>query len=238
MKRIFTFLTLAFSLLIAMSLVSLSGCSSSKKKGDEPPPEEHVTLVKDYEVRDASDNYRPNWIKDAPEWAKLQKDTEGFRFFSFETTPKVDRETACDLAKTNARADIAGEIATFIEKSLGSSKEGSASIDPNVPDTRPLREFIEVTLAEKTKALIHGAAVVKTYWEKRQYMQSKGAKRDYIGFTCGVLVKIEKDRLKQAVEEAANHVVQKIDDPATKENVKKALQSAAENFDKAKQGLI
>ena len=31
-------------------------------------------------------------------------------------------------------------------------------------------------MAEKTQALIHGASVVKTHWEKRQYLKSKGAK--------------------------------------------------------------
>lgn len=225
-----TILTLQL-LLLTLTLVSC-GSSSSKKGG-----EEHTTLSRDYDVREAQDNVRPNWTSDTDQFAKDQSDGNTFRYFAFETTPKVDRETACDLAKANARSDVASEIATFIEKSLGTSKEGSASIDPNNPDTRPLREFIEVTLAEKTKALIHGAQVVKTYWEKRHYQQSKGAKRDYVGYTCAALIKIEKERLKQAIEEAANHVIKKVDDPATKENVKKALKDAAENFDKAKQGL-
>ena len=75
---------------------------------------------------------------------------------------------ACDLAKSTARADIASEIATFIEKQLGSSKEGAPSIDENNPQSQELREFVSVTLAEKTKALIHGAQVEKTYWEKRK----------------------------------------------------------------------
>lgn len=228
-----------FSVSVISSLVLINllliSCSSTPKR--EKEAEQHTTLSRDYEVRDASDNARPTWVNDANEWAKDQKEFEGFRLFSFETTPKVDRETACDLAKTNARSDIASEIATYIEKSLGNSREGQAAIDPNNPDTRPLREFIEVTLAEKTKALVHGASVVKTYWEKRQYLQNKGAKRDYVGFTCAALIKIERDRLKRSVEEAANHVVQKVDDPSTRENVKKALKDVAENFDKAKQGL-
>ncbi|MBF0359984.1 MAG: hypothetical protein HQK49_03195 [Oligoflexia bacterium] len=222
-------------ILFLLTASFLVGCSSSPSKRTEV---EHQNLQRDYEVRDASDTIRPGWIADPAQWGKEQKEFDQYRFFGFETTPKVDRETACDLAKTNARSDIAAEIATFIEKQLGSSKEGSASIDQNNPDTRPLREFIEVTLAEKTKALIHGAQVFKSYWEKRQYLQSKGAKRDYIGYTCAALIRIEKDRVKQAVEEAANHVIKKVDDPETKENVKKALKDVSENFDKAKQGLM
>ncbi|MBF0300356.1 MAG: hypothetical protein HQK51_16675 [Oligoflexia bacterium] len=233
-KKITFFLVVSF--LITLLMVVVSGCSSSSPS--KRTEVENKNIQKDFEVRDASDTIRPGWIADAMDWGKEQKESDQYRFFAFETTPKVDRETACDLAKTNARADIASEIATFIEKQIGSSKEGSASIDPNNPDTRGLREFIEVTLAEKTKALIHGAQVFKTYWEKRQYLQSKGAKRDYIGYTCAALIRIERERVKQAVEEAANHVLKKVDDPQTKDNVKKALKDVSENFDKAKQGLI
>ncbi|MBF0315510.1 MAG: hypothetical protein HQK50_05910 [Oligoflexia bacterium] len=218
---------------LLMATAFLSGCSSSSKKEEEV----HTSIEKDYIIRESSDNARPLWVIDLSEWVREQKDQETYRFFVKETSPKVDRESACDLAKADIRADIASEIATYVEKSLGSSKEGAASIDPNNPDTRPLREFIEITLAEKTKALIHGAAVMKTYWEKRQFLQSKGAKRDYVGYTCATLIRMEKDRLKQAVDEAANHVINKVDDPATKENVKKALQDVSVNFDKAKQGL-
>lgn len=222
---------------ISIGLGGFGGCSSSKKEIEDVDHSE--TIKKDYEVRDASSSVRPGWVVDAVEWAKENnQEVDKFRFFSYETTPKVEREVACSLAKSNARADIAAEIASFIEKSLGHSQEGAASIDENNPQTAKLREFVEVTLAEKTQALIHGAAVMKTYWEKRQYLQSQGAKRDFIGFSCAVLVRIETETLKRAVEEAAQHVVNKVDDPDTKANVKKALQDASENFVKAKQGVI
>ena len=45
-------------------------------------------------------------------------------------------------------------------------------------------------------------------------------------------------RLARAIDEAANHVVKKVDDPETKENVKKALKNASENFVKAKTGQL
>jgi hypothetical protein len=225
-------------LVMVLALMGLSSCSSQKKKEiEDQNQEEHIK--KDYQVRDASSNLRPGWIVDALSWTQNElKDTDKFRYCSFETTPKVDREVACALARSSVRVDIAAEISTFIENKLGQSREGSAAIDENNPQMAPLREFMEVTLAEKTQAMLHGVSIVKTYWEKRQYMQSEGAKKDFIGYTCAVLVKIDHEVLKKAVQEASEHVVKKIDDPATKENVKKALEDVSENFVKAKQGQI
>lgn len=217
-------------LILAMATVLFS-CSSSKTTGPIH------SIERDYVVKDASSGIRPEWLEDVDIWAKDDGDLKLFRYFAFETTPKVDREIACDLAKANARTDIATEIATFIEKSLGFSKEGAASIGENDPHMQELREFVEVTLAEKTKALIHGASVQKVYWEKRYYKKNLGARKDFVGYTCGALIRIDKEQLKKAVDEAAMHVVKRADDPQTKANVKKALKDASENFDKAKQGL-
>lgn len=47
------------------------------------------------------------------------------------------------------RSDIASEITTFIQKSLGASQEGQAAIDANNPKTQPMREFVENTLAKE-----------------------------------------------------------------------------------------
>lgn len=223
---------------LGVTMGSFTGCSSSKEKST-PAEEVHSNIQRDYEVRDASNtDARPLWVSDAPVWAKDNGDLAKFRYFSYETEPKSNREVACELAKTNARSDIASEIASFIDKAVGSSTSGSASMNDGAPQNQGLREFIEVTLAEKTKALVHGASVEKVYWEKRDYQKAKGAKNDYIGYTCAALIKMDKDQLMKAVQEAANHVVKKADDPETKENVKEALKNVAEDFDKAKQGLI
>jgi len=227
---------------LVMSLLALLvlgvGCSSTKKE-KELQEVEHEHLKKDYEVRDASSNTRPGWVEDAEVWAKeYGKDTTQYRFFSFETEPKVSREIACNLAKANTKADIAGEIATFIDKQLGASQEGNASVDENNPNVKGLREFVENTLAEKIMALIHGASIVKTYWEKRAYIQKLGAKKDYTAYTCAVFLRIPTKSLQKAIDEAANHTVNATDDPATKENVKNALKGASENFVKAKQGTL
>ncbi len=230
-----------FKMIISWAIVAslFAACSSKKTEDRDLEERKHDDIARDYTVSDASSPQRPGWIEDAEIWAKNnEKDMDQHRFFSFETDPKVGREIACNLAKTNARSDIAAEIAAFIDKRLGTSVEGQAGIDENNPHMKALREFTENTLAEKVSALVHGAAVVKTYWEKRQYKADLGAKQDYVAFTCAVLVRMENKRLAKAIDEAANHVLKNTDDAATKENVKKALENVSEEFIKAKTGQI
>ena len=229
MKR----LTLSFAM-----LALLVGCSSTKKE-NTPEEREHENIKRDYMVVDASSNKRPGWIEDPEVWAKDHgKDMTKYRYFSFETEPKTGRTIACNLAKATAKSDIAGEIATFIDKQLGSSQEGNAAIDENNPDVQGLRQFVENTLAEKIQALIHGASIAKTYWEKRSYKAKLGAKKDFTAYVCGVFLRMPSKRLARAIDEAANHVIKRADDPETKENVKKALKNASENFVKAKTGQL
>ncbi len=196
------------------------------------------TIAKDYEIRDASSNTRPGWIEDAELWTEQEKmDVTKYRYFSFETEPKVNREIACNLAKANVRTDIASEITTFIQKSLASSSEGSAGIDANNPKTQPLREYVSNTMAERVQSLINGAAVIKTYWEKRNYIQKMGAKKDYVGFTCATLIRMETSRLKAAIDKASEDLVEKAE-PELKDKVKKALENLDEDFVKARHGEV
>lgn len=223
--------------IVSLSLLALLvGCGSGEKKTEE---REHENIKRDFVVINASSNTRPGWVEDANVWAENhRKDVKTYRYFSFETEPKPSRNIACDLAKARAKADIAGEIATFIDKQLGYSQEGRADIDENNPEVKALRSFVENTLAEKVQALIHGAAVRKTYWEKRNYKQDLGAKKDFKAYSCAVFIRMSSKRLARAVDEAANHVVRSTDDPETKANVKKALNNASENFVKAKTGQL
>ena len=223
--------------LLALVLMLTLGvsCSSKKKVKDIDNSE---TIARDFEVRDASSTTRPGWIEDAETWTEQESmDTKKYRYFGFETEPKVNREIACNLAKANVRSDIAAEITTFIQKSLGSSTEGQATIDMNNPKTQGMRDFVENTLAERVQGMIHGAAVVKTYWEKRNYLKKMGSKKDYIGFTCAALVRMESERLTTAIDKASEEIAAKAD-PSLKENVKKALQNLDEDFVKARQGEI
>lgn len=221
------------SLLLVLSL--LGACASKKTVKDVDNSD---TIARDFEVRDASSTVRPGWIEDAEIWtAQENMDTKKYRYFSFETEPKVNREIACNLAKANVRSDIASEITTFIQKSLATSTEGQAAIDPNNPKTLPMREYVSNTLSERVQSLIHGAAVIKTYWEKRNYMQKMGAKKDYVGFTCATLIRMESARLQAAIDKASEDLVKKAD-PELKEKVEKALENLGEDFVKARHGEV
>lgn len=208
---------------------------------EEPKLEEvkHTEIRKEYEVRDASSQTRPGWIEDAEVWAKQGgEDVAKNRYFSYETEPKVQRAIACDLAKANVKSDIAGEIRTFIQKTLGTTQEGNASVDMNNPKLAPLKEYVDNTLVEKVQSMINGASIVKTYWEQRQYLKSQGAKEDFKAYTCAVLIKMDSDRLRKAVDEAANLVVKKVEDPEQKAKVQKALDKADVDFEKSRRGEI
>lgn len=223
-------------LLLVLLVITLGASCSSKKKVKDFDNSE--TISKDFEVKDASSTIRPGWIEDAEVWTEQENmDVKKYRYFSFETEPKVSREIACNLAKANVRSEIASEITTFIQKSLAESSEGSSSIDPNNPKTEKLRNYVSNTLSERVQSLINGAAVIKTYWEKRNYKQTLGAKKDYIGFTCASLIRMETDRLKAAIDKASEELVEKADTDV-KENVKKALENLDEDFVKARHGEV
>ena len=80
--------------------------------------------------------------------------------------------------------------------------------------------------------------MIKTYWEKRNYLQKLGAKKDHVGFTCATLVRMENSRLQAAIDKASEDIVSKVDDADTKENVKKALETIDEDFVKARKGEV
>lgn len=221
-----------------LMLLSLMACSSTKKEA-ELEEREHEDIERDYKVVDASGQKRPGWIENANLWAKeYGKDTVKSRYFSYETEPKVGRAVACNLAKANARSDIAAEITTFIDKQLGTSVEGYSSVDENNPDVQGLKEYTESTLVEKVKSLVHGAKIVTTYWEKRSYKEKLGAKKDYTAYTCAAFIEMDSARLAKAVDDAARAVIERAANSSVKENVKSALENASKDFFKASAGEI
>ena len=213
-------------LFVCLMIVS---CSSSKKSRIKEV-DNSETIKKDFVVRDASQSYRPIWVTDASEWAKEKKrDTKQYRYFSFETEPKVNREIACNLARAYTKADIAAEISTKIDKSLVETIDGAAGIDQNDPQVVSLRDYVETSLVEKVKAKVRGAAIIKTYWEKRQYQKALGAKKDFLGYSCSVLIRIKTDLLRELIEDAGKMTVKEAD-PSLKERAKEALKKAEENI--------
>ena len=76
---------------------------------------------------------------------------------------------ACDLAKANTKADIAGSIATEITKQFDSEVSGNSAIDENNPQVRKVKEFASSFLSARIQRSVYGGMIKKTYWEKRQY---------------------------------------------------------------------
>ena len=222
--------------MLTLSLMILASCSSAGKNSvkETVAKDQDIStyIKKDYVVTDASSTSRPGWIIDAVEWATSNNDdTKEYRFFSFETSPKVGREIACNLAKANAKADIAGEVATFIKSTLGSSEEGQAAIDPNNPLTLPLRSFVETNLTSKIQEVIVGAQIMKTHWEKRSYKKDLGAPRDFVGFTCGTLVKVKNEYIESAIDLARSEMLNRTQDKSMKDKVSMALATAEKDFE-------
>ncbi|GAB4010925.1 MAG: hypothetical protein Fur0010_04410 [Bdellovibrio sp.] len=218
-----------YVLFAAICLMTVA-CSSKKITDRKLEEREHEEIKRDYSVVDASSPKRSGWLEDAEIYASQNNmEVDKFRYFAFETEPKVSRTIACDLAKAQVRADIAAEIATFIDKQLTVAKEGDSSIDENNPSVKALKEFTESKLTEKVLSMVHGAEVFQTYWEKRKYQQSLGAKKDFTAYTCAVFVRMDSKRLAEAVDEAASLVEREAKGDA-KALVKKALNNASDDF--------
>jgi F0F1-type ATP synthase alpha subunit len=231
-----------YHLLLSLFLIFSFGCSSSSKKIEdrEIVEEEHENLKRDYEVREASSSTRPGWLEDAEVWAKQNNlNIEKYRFFSFETTPKVDRTMACSMARQQAKSQIAGEVTSFIEETLMTYREGEATIDMNNPTNTPLKEFVENSLGEKIAAQLQGVQMAKTYWEKRFYLKDLGAVKDFQGFTCAILLRMEDSQLKNLIQRASEEVQKEANKNSDlKSKVTDALENLEESFSKSRQGLL
>ena len=219
-------------------LVLTASCGSSlKERGAHDQEHEHIK--KEYVVVDASSNYRPGWIEDATLWARRQG-LEGakYRYFSFETAPKVDRSMACNLAKANLRADIAGEISTSIERKLDAFMEGQTSVSDQQADVAPLKEYASLSLKEKLQGEVAGSEIVKTYWEKRRYKKDLGSQKDFSAWTCGVFVRMDAEKLAQLTQSGHDAVIMQIknNNNALKTEVKKALEAPAPATQRTEEG--
>jgi len=218
-------------LLLCLLALSLVSCGSSKKKERELEEREHEEIQRDYVVREASSNVRPGWVEDAGIWARSHKgyDVKKYRYFSHETEPKSSRSAACKIADSQVNTNIAGEISTFMDRTLATAMEGDASIDENNPDVKALEQYISESLVEKIVGEVNGARRLKKYWEKRQYLKKKGAKRDYKAFTCATFIQMPADILKRAIEKASKAVVNQAPN-GVKAKVQKAMEGAANKF--------
>lgn len=184
------------------------------------------TLEIDYKVVDASHKEIPEWVSDLEDWVDdEQAETYSkFRYYMYTTEAKNSRSTACEIAKVRAVASIASEISTFIKHSFAQVKSG----DP-VSKSVELVEYIQDDLVKDVQASIVGAQEYRTYWEKRRFLKSKGAKQDWSGFTCTHLVKIPKTNLENAFKRAQESLNEKSSKEA-KLRVSEIINKAQESY--------
>lgn len=215
-------MSLSVLLLFVVSLVS---CSSGPEKRE---------FDKEYVVVDAKDAAIPGWTTDPQLWAKENDKTDevDFRYFTSDVGPINHRGMACQHAKAKATADIAAEITQFIKNSFGASAMG----DPTESD-RSLEQYVEDTLAKEVQSFVVGAVVHRTYWEQRSYKKSMGASEDKKGFVCHALVKISRKYIKNAISRAQQRL-EGVANPESKQKVQKALDGAAEAFDKLDKPVV
>ena len=199
--------------IIALLLLAVS-CSSRSFK-------------RDYKVVDASHKEIPEWINEPMEFAEDEDDDdfESHRYYVYSTEPKNSKTIACEIAKACATSEIASEITQFIQQSLASTIQG----DPTEMDQK-LSEYVEDNLAKETQSFVIGSKTFKKYWEKRRFEKDLGAKKDYDGYVCSVLVKISKENLELAFNRANQKLVEKADTTKAKAKVAKVIEDAREAF--------
>lgn len=187
------------------------------------------TLEKDYRVVDASKGEVPEWVSNLEEWLEDEEEDEmkDHRYYIYSTEPKISQSISCEIAKAKAINAAAGEISTYIKSSLAQSVHG----DPTKSNTQ-LSEYVQNDLLKEVNASIVGAQIYKTYWEKRRYEKEKGAVKDWDGYVCSALVKVSKKQLKIAFERTQKELEAKVSDNSAKENVKKILEKASEDYTK------
>ena len=216
MRNIGTLLTAAIFLLLS--------CSGADKHRADDKKNEHIK--REYIVVDASSEYRPGWIEDAKLWAKKNgENTKEYRYFSFETDIKASKKVACDLAHANVKAAIASEISTSIERKLNAFLEGQSSVDPKNPEVQSLKEYVETSLKEQVQTHIHGAQVVGTYWEKRQYKKDLDAPRNFAAWTCANFARMSAMALEKAVKASNDLVLQQAESNTLKQDISQALEN-------------
>ena len=216
---------------LSLLFAGLVSCSSSLPTQEKIEVVEHKDIETDYVIREVSQTVRPGWVQNAQTWAEEnKKDVERFRFYSYQTGIKVDQETACQLAQVQAKADLAGEISSFIIKTMAVSTEGQTNLSETSSASNALQEYVENNLAEKVQGFLNGARIEGTYWEKRRYLQARGASRDYTAFTCAVLIRIENQYIKDAIDNAVNAITKKASTPELKVKVENALKEISKVY--------
>lgn len=198
-------------ILIVASVVNLVGSCSTNEKNLEAELYQEALLKQiknrgagvegqDYILRDSSLIDRPEWINEVKSWAESNEaNAEYYKYFSNQSGPKIQRALACDISKTNIRAEVSVQIARGLVSNLIGYIETNV---PNLTDREKLNNYLENQYADKVQSFVKGAQALKTYWEYREYRVDKGAKENFKAYVCASLIRIHKSSILKAMEQA------------------------------------
>lgn len=201
--------------LIILNLIILAVSCSSR------------SLKKDYVVVDSSHQDIPEWVEDLSEWIEDEEKNENrYRYFTYTSDPKNDRQISCDLASARAGTYIAGEISQTIKQNIESIKSG----DPNSKNEK-MDQFVEEKLTKEIKANLVGVKTYKTYWEKRRFQKELGAKENKDAYTCTKLLKVPKSDMKKMFVVAYKKLDKIANNDVQKAMVKKAIEKSEKELE-------
>ncbi|MDD0854683.1 hypothetical protein HBN50_16345 [Halobacteriovorax sp. GB3] len=206
-----------FKAILLMSSLALVSCASKEKK---EVVKEEPKFQKDYVLVDASSKTEPTWIEE-PTSGDKKKESKLNRYFVSESA-SVSKRSCVRSASARATARIAQEVAQFMKNSYAESTQ--------VDEGDEVSEYMEESLGQEAQTFLVGARVHKTYWEKRRYQKTLGAKEDETKYNCFALVKMSKKNLEKALKKSMQKLYGDIDDPEVKKKAKKALKGAEDAF--------
>ena len=157
-----------------------------------------VQIQHDYIVKENSEHslFAPAWIIQSKAY-KIDSSAEAklHRYFVSDAH-NANQRLCLKSSEINATKKIASDVTREIVNRFA-KKNKKIAIDAELKDN--LEKNILVNL--------YDIAVAGQYWEKRDYLKEKGAKKDYTAYKCDTVVKIKKSALIKAIETSRSKIV-------------------------------
>ena len=187
-----------FALEIVYALIFATSCSglTGGFQADQDKVSSQKLAREDFIILNRSQEKRPLWISHPQKFGKLKTDNSGRLFFSFETTPKIKKEMACNIARAYAREDLSRFIIRFFT-------EGE--------EDRAWNEFLVTQGHEFLRDFLKSSRLMRTYWEQRRYRNDYDD-NESISYTCALLISIREVEFKKAILELQNRVIKHLND--------------------------
>ncbi len=182
--------------------------------GDQDKVLSEKLAREDFIVLNRSQKKRPVWISHPQKFGRGKGDSSGRLFFSFETSPKIEKEMACNIARAYAREDLSRFIISFFSKG---------------EEDKVWNEFLSTKGHEFLRNFLKSSRLMKTYWEQRRYRNEYDDNQSS-SYTCALLISVKEGEFNQAILELQNRVIKSLGFRKSEDiqRVRKALD--AENF--------